>query len=444
MSTPFARAASQTLTSVFQQVRPRLAQIDCDAVARQSGFLIRKTRKIPVVALLLALIALAPQGRISLERIASVTGLAAGCNYAKQAFQKRLKPTIEDFLGRIAALLLVDLSAKVCAQGLFKPFKRVLVHDSTCHSLPEHLASFFPGSKNQRNKPSSILKIQLVVDILDSSLVDVSLAGYTRNDQSAARDLLALLRPGDLVLRDLGYFVSLVFEAIAAKGAFFLSRYKHGVKLFTLDGQELNLVEELRGRGQIDQEVFLSESKVRVRLVAQPVPQSVADERRRKAKASRERRSKPSREHLFLMGWNIFVTNVSAQQWPAKALFPIYRLRWRIEMIFKAWKSHLGLRQINAANEALVRLSVMSKLLFCMLVLHIADELESLAGGQAQVSLFRLARIMSQCCDLISAQIMGLSPEQWLQHQLQHHLFYERRKDRGNYSQVLAQMRSLG
>ncbi|MBE0544218.1 MAG: transposase [Verrucomicrobia bacterium] len=43
------------------------------------------------------------------------------------------------------------------------------------------------------------------------------------------------------------------------------------------------------------------------------------------------------------MGWTIVLTNVPRAVWPAKALAPLYRLRWRSEMIFKAWKSHLGL-----------------------------------------------------------------------------------------------------
>jgi hypothetical protein len=53
-------------------------------------------------------------------------------------------------------------------------------------------------------------------------LVHCSLSGFTRNDQAAAADILTVTRPGDLILRDLGYFALPVLAAIEAKGAFFL------------------------------------------------------------------------------------------------------------------------------------------------------------------------------------------------------------------------------
>jgi hypothetical protein len=445
MSNIFSDPTSKTLADNLQQIRPRLAKLDCDGIARQVGFLIRKTRKIPILDLLLALIAISPENKICLERIASVIALVAGCNYSKQAFQKRLSASLESFLAHIAAVLMVDLSAGVRARGLFAPFKRVIVHDSTCERVPDHLAKLFPGSKNQRkNKPQAILKIQLAVDLLNSKLISVCLAGYTRNDQAAAQDILPLLEPEDLVLRDLGYFTIPVLEKIQLKGAFFLSRFRHGVGIFTLEGKPLNLARELQKRQAMDQEVLLGAQKMRVRLVAQPVPPSVGNERRRKAKASRDHRCTPSREHLILMDWNIFLTNVSPAHWPAKVLFPLYRLRWRIEMIFKTWKSHLGLRQFNTNNAALLRLSVMLKLLYCLLMVRLCDELEMLLGPGRHVSLLRLARIMSQCACLVAAQILRLTPIQWLQYQLENHLFYEARKDRKNYFELLDEVMSLG
>src|SRR5882724_3796983 len=100
--------------------------------------------------------------------------------------------------------------------------------------------------------------------------------------------------------------------------------------------------------------------RVAVRLVAHPVPEAVANERRRRARANRDQRCIPSKEKLYLLGWNIFVTNVTSRVWPLRAIQPIYRVRWRIEIIFKAWKSHLGLRQLNCRTADLLRLSAMT------------------------------------------------------------------------------------
>jgi IS4 transposase len=90
----------------------------------------------------------------------------------------------------------------------------------------------------------------------------------------------------------------------------------------------------------------------------------------------------------------------------------VYRLRWRIEIIFKAWKSHLGLRQFNARSPSLLRLSVMTKLLFYVSVYRFGQALELLGHGQRHVSRLRLARIISQCACLFATAILQLTPDQ--------------------------------
>ncbi len=146
----------------------------------------------------------------------------------------------------------------------------------------------------------------------------------------------------------------------------------------------------------------------------------------------------PSPKRLYLLAWNIFLTNVPSQLWPLRALQPIYRLRWRIEIIFKAWKNHLGLRQLNCRTPDLLRLSLMTKLLFCIAVYRLCDALELMGDAQHHVSLLRLARILGQCAGWFAVTCLGISWAQWLEWQLRHHLFYETRKDRKNFYELLA------
>ena len=414
-------------------------------MARRSGFLKRQPRKISLTDFLLALVALSAEAVLSLERIAGVISLIAHVSYTKQALHKRLNAQVEKFLAQVATALFGQLSQDLHTQRWFRPFRRVLLHDSTVQALPGRLAKLFPGSGNQRRKPSASLKIQFVTDLQRATLVQCSLSGFTRNDQAAAPDILTVAQAGDLILRDLGYFACAVLAILGLRGAYFLSRYKHGVGICDLAGQPLDLEAELRTYGRVDREVLLGAEQVRVRLVALPVPEAVANRRRHKARANRDGRKPPSRAHLFLMGWNLFVTNVSRGVWPAQALASLYRLRWRIEMIFKAWKSHLGLRQFNARSANLVRLSVMTKLLFCLLIYRFCNALELLGDGQRHVSLLRLARIIGQCACLFAAALLGITPEEWLDYQLVHHMYYEKRKDRKNYYELLAELNaSLG
>jgi hypothetical protein len=76
MSTSYSRSIAQTLAANLQQIRSQLAQLDAQALARQSGFLQRQPRKIPLTDFLLALVALAAEATLSLERITAVISLA--------------------------------------------------------------------------------------------------------------------------------------------------------------------------------------------------------------------------------------------------------------------------------------------------------------------------------------------------------------------------------
>lgn len=440
MTSPLPRTLRQSLQDNLRHLQSQLQHTDLDALARQTRFQQRSARKAPVLQLVLALVALAAETALSLERVAAVISLAIGTSYSKQAFHQRLGLPLERFLAKVAASLLHQLSLPTQNQGWFKSFRRVLLHDSTVEPLPRHLAGAFAGPANGRPGRYAALKLQFVCDLLHSQVLHLSLSGFTRNDQAASPDILRLLQPGDLIIRDLGYFVLKVFEQISLRGAFFLSRYRHDVLIFDpQSGQPLDLAKLLRPGEVWDRQVLLGKEKVPVRLVAQPVSQALADQRRRQAKSNRDRRLNPGKRKLYLLGWNIFVTNVASSIWPAKALQPIYRLRWRIEIIFKAWKSHLGLRQLNCRTADLLGLSVMTKLLFCIAVYRLCDAIEWMGAVPRHVSLLRLARILGQCACWFAAALLGLSTARWLEWHLRHHLFYEIRKDRQNFYELLSQ-----
>jgi hypothetical protein len=427
---------SQILKGHLLQVRQALQQADLTAAARQTGFLQRLPRKIPMLQFVLALISLAAETTLSLERVASVISLAAGVSYSKQALHQRLSLRLESFLGQIATLLFGQLSRPT--QGWLAPFTRVLLHDSTVHTLPHKLAHAFPGAANARPHAYAAFKLQFICDLLHARVLRVSLSSFRRNDQAAAGDILPLVQPGDLILRDLGYFALAVLEQIDLLHAYFLTRCRHGVSLYeNASGRALDLRARLRPGQSLDIDVRVGPGRVPARLVAVPLPEAIANQRRRKACSTRNQ--PPSAKKLYLLSWNIFLTNVSRRVWPLRALCPIYRLRWRIEIIFKAWKSHLGFRALNCRTPDLVRLSVLTKLLFCIAVYRLCDALELLGDAHHHVSLLRLARIMGQCALWFAITFLGLSAKQWLEWHLARHLFYEQRADRKNFYELLAE-----
>jgi len=435
------RRLRQTLEANLHHVQKDLQKADLTALARQSGFLKRLPRKIPVLELVMGLVALAAETVLSLERVAAVLALAAKTSYSKQAVHQRLGVKLELFLAQVAAVLFGQLSQPSQTRGFFAPFKRVLLHDSTVEALPEHLANVFAGASNGRKRRYAALKLQFVCDLLHSQVLQLSLSGFRRNDQAASPDILKVVKAGDLIIRDLGYFVLTVLDQIQLRGAHFLTRYRHGVVLYDPQSlQPLDLLTQLRSGQSLDRQVLVGKEHLPARLVALPVPEAVANERRRKARNNRDQRSAPSQRKLRLLSWNMFLTNVPRSAWPTGVLQPIYRLRWRIEIIFKAWKSHLRLRELNCRTADLLRLSVMTKLLFCIAVYRLCDALELMGDAQHHVSLLRLARILGQCACWFAATVLSLSLAQWIEWHLAHHLFYDHRSDRKNFYDLLAEL----
>src|SRR5438132_11662974 len=127
---PHSQSTQLTLVQPLLQLRRSLATLDVQALPRRSGFLRRRPRKIPIPDLLLAFCALAWESVLSLERIAAVVGLAAGCRSSKQAFHQRLSKNIETFLAEAAAALFGQMRAPLRCSNCFHPFAAVLLRAS--------------------------------------------------------------------------------------------------------------------------------------------------------------------------------------------------------------------------------------------------------------------------------------------------------------------------
>lgn len=301
---------------------------------------------------------------------------------------------VEFLRGAVSALVFKLCSAdKLRHSGVFHSFNRVLIQDSTQVRLPNHLARYFPGPANQNRRDGAAMKIQVIYNLLDETFPCFGISGFRRTDQAAASDILAVARRGDLVLRDLGYFSTLVFRQLIDRGVHFLSRLRQNVAIFDPHSlKRVDLLKELGRYGQFDQNILLGvEQKVPVRLVALPVPEQVANERRRKAKNHRDKRRNPSKQDLELLGWNIFATSVDSSIWSPETIPKIYSLRWRIEIIFKSWKSHFNLTKTATGSAFQVEALIWAKLLGICLFQKLFVYFEHFAPRP--VSLLKLAQL---------------------------------------------------
>jgi hypothetical protein len=306
----------------------------------------------------------------------------------------------------------------------------LLVQDSTCWSLPPRLRHLFPGPSNASRTGAGV-RVQSLYDLRGERFLRFKLSAFTRNDQAASTDILVGLLPGDLVLRDLGYFVLGVFARIAAAGAFFLSRLRYGVTLYAPGSERpLHLLRRLRPGRPLDLAVELGRERLPVRVLAFPLPTELANARRRKARADRDRRLHHSPEYYQLLGWNIFITNAPPSRLSFAQAAELYRLRWRIEIIFKSWKSHLGLRELGPIGPRQVEPLLYGLLILAVLLHASSANLDSSRGTRPvhNLSLPRLAALFALFTQLLLLSHLPRSKLLALiKRQIQAHCRYETR-----------------
>lgn len=411
-------------------------------LARHTGFL-KRTRKITPHAFLQACYVIVNAPLVSLRIWALILGAFIGDTITKQAIAKRFNRSCVRFLrlSLFGALKTTSHLQSGIETGRFAAFARVLLQDSTSLSLPQRLAAIFPGSGNQHTATTATLKLQVVYDALGEQFVEFQMTPFIRNDQTASRDILSTVQAGDLVLRDLGYFVLGVFADIDHRGAYFLSRYQHGTTLTHRDGRPFDLLKHLRRHNTLDEDLRIgAKASLPVRVVAVPIPKHLADMRRRKLRQNRNRKVNPSADHLALLDWEIFITNVTPAIWTTSTVAAVYGIRWRIEIIFKAWKRHFKLPRFTDGSQSHIEILIYAKLLFITLFqVYIfrswAQQVKRITDRA--LSLLKVAEFIANHLWVIMFLLTQVDGVHKLEQQIIQHCTYERRK-RLHYDEMLS------
>jgi len=291
---------------------------------------------------------------------------------SKQALQKAMIK--DEFLNCLETIYKDVLLSKLNLNcNKFKgKYKRIVIQDSTIINLPKRLFNYFSGVSNGFVQVANA-RIQLALDILSNGIIHFSLNSYSANDIKVADELP--IRKGDLVLRDRGYYSIVEIIRIIKAKAFFIYRYKHGILYCNIKtGEPINLLKQLNKKTTTDIKVKLSGiNGPTVRLIAMPINSELANIRRSKLK--KESKSYPKEEVLALLSWSIFITSIEDENMDYTEVFKLYKLRWRIEIIFKAMKSHLNLDHIHNVSVNQLKFIVLAKLLLIILILQFVYEL---------------------------------------------------------------------
>lgn len=352
------------------RVATAVAQVLTDAAdeaARETG-LVRRARKL-TGSVLVRLLVWGFLGRptASLRDLSQVAALD-GVIVSPQAIAQRCTPAAAACLAQVlAAAVRQAIRGERRLASLLDRFPAVLVLDSTTVSLPAALAAIWSGCGGRTpGSGAAALKVQVQIDLCTGALTGPELSAGRQQDRAAPLQQTPVAA-GALRITDLGYHSLPRFAAIAAEGAFYLSRYHHQTTVFDAAGTRLDLWPWLAAQppGVIDQSVQVGRAeRLHCRLLAVRAPLPVAAERRRKLQAAAQREGQTvSATRHAATDWTIYITNVPADTLSFAEADALYRARWQIELLFKRWKSQLQLASSTSTAPWRVLCEVYAKLL---------------------------------------------------------------------------------
>ena len=376
---------------------------EIEKIAFESGFCKRRSGKIKAPDFLLHFCLQSLEGTVSYNDIASRMENNTDINASRQAYHQRMGAECLEFFEKILGAVMASKCYHENSDSLqdLNLFSRILVQDSTIIRLPLRLFGDFSGVKNAHTAVCSA-RIQGIYDLLSKKFIAFSIDPYSKNDLSAALDIV--VEPGDLLLRDRGYFSVPIIQKLKEDGADTISRYKHKTKIFDFkSGEEINLLEYLTKHGSIDQEVLIGKEKYKVRIIARPVNEETANLRRMKARKESNHK-KPSKELLALMSRTIFISTAESQELTFDIILKLYGLRWRIENIFKTWKSHFSFDKIHNVSEKQLRVLLTARLIMIVFIyqrLFAPLFLKIKEISEKQLSLMKFSRYIRQNLNVI-------------------------------------------
>ena len=254
----------------------------------------------------------------------------------RSSFWERLsRDRLVSLLARLVSELIKRLTVPIFAGGgLLKQLEvsGIDLVDSSSITLPAGASGAFGGTRT-----AAAVKWHACIDLLTGGLSWYQVTAGKTHDRKCFPEL-ALLQ-GRLAVFDLGYWDYGLLGAIATAGGFYLSRVKANAVLVVTEvvqgvgkkavGQSLQDLALRKKQGSLI-EVFCEKvydgEVLRFRVIGFWNP--------------------------VLHQYHWYVTNLTVA---AAVIYPLYRLRWQIELMFKSCKQSMNMNGISSSNKNIIR-----------------------------------------------------------------------------------------
>ena len=109
-----------------------------------------------------------------------------------------------------------------------------------------------------------------------------------------------------------------------------------------------------------------------VRVTGLRLPQKISDEKKRKAyKVSKSKGKQLTEKEIQMLDWFIVITNVPEDMLTVKTIGELYRLRWHIELIFKALKSSFDFDKFGKAGSYYFKCLLYGRLIVVLFTMRV-------------------------------------------------------------------------
>jgi len=348
----------------------------------------------------------------------SLAGMVAalGTELSRVALHQRFTAPAAAFLQRCLRFVLRQRFTRVTRlQPLaLRSFRRVFIADSSSWDVSAKLRHILPGSGGGASEANC--KIQVTYEYKAGALAFLEVTSGILPDNRYTDHLPARLGPDDLLLVDQGYFKLTTWQAIAARGAFFLTRFIVHTTLRAVDtGSVIDLKTLLQRNPTQPQEfgVLMGPTPAvasACRLICLPASEQITNERRRRLRKEATKKGRTvSQLHLELCAWTLLVTNIPADRLSADRALTLYALRWQIELLFKQLKSILRVHQSDTGNEHRLRCELYGKLIMAVLLhrLHAAATIGLWQTARHEISMDKFYKRVQERAFMVFTLLQG-------------------------------------
>lgn len=343
------RSQKFNFSKVIRKLQDLFDPSQINKLARECGFL-QRFRKLDGAHFFMLCIGMKQGLTASLKQMCTVLK-SLDIELSAESLHDRFNNSSVDFMKQMFIKCL-RINIQSASYQFLSIFNGIYIQDGTAFQLPDRFSKIFKGYGGGASE--SAIKIDFTYDYQNSGWLDLKLCSGTDVD---FKQLPQSYHPGSLTLRDLGYFKLRDFEQITKDKAFYLSRLKNKVTIYTPQDvpRQIDLLKISR-RMKINQiisiPVLVGMQKMPARLVVQKIPKKVADEIRHKMRTDKVNKRKGlTKQRLDLCQVRAYITNIPAEIVTPQQIINLYHLRWQIELLFKAWKTQFKIHQVKEMKE---------------------------------------------------------------------------------------------